>query len=161
MILCYLLMLVVIITLCSCLAPHSGLQVSAVRALESSVNMVGRFSSPDDQEDDMPERKAAWDPPVKARRRNSPSKQGTDAKWRTAMFRKRPTPLMQKKVAVAYGFKCAICKQPLDETWETDHIVPLSSAKSFEDAERLNSLENLQPVHRSCHQIKTSREARR
>ena len=81
-------------------------------------------------------------------------------KWKTALYRKRPTPLMQKRVAVRYGFKCAICKQPLDETWETDHIVPLTEAKSFEDAERLNSIENLQPVHCTCHQIKTSREAR-
>ena len=65
------------------------------------------------------------------------------------------------KVAVAYGFKCAICKQPLDDTWETDHIVPLSAARSFEDAERLNPLENLQPLHCACHQMKTSLEARR
>ena len=95
---CYLLMLVVIIILCSCLAEHGGLRVSAVRALESSVNMMGRLGPPDEQEDDMPERKAAWEPPAEARRRTSPgpSKQGTDAKWRTAMFRKRPTPLMQK-----------------------------------------------------------------
>ena len=160
---CYLLMIVLIIILCSRLAPHQReLQASAVRALESSMNMVGRLSPPDDQEDDMRERRTAWEPPATARRRTSQgqSKQGTDAKWRTALYRKRPTPLMQKRVAVKYGFKCAICKQLLDSTWETDHIVPLTEAKSFEDAERLNSIENLQPVHRACHQIKTSREAR-
>ena len=125
--------------------------------------MVGRFSPPDDQEDDMPE-KAAWTlPRGEARQRTRPGTSkhdGPNATWKTALFRKRPTPLMQKRVAVRYGFKCAICKQPLDETWETDHIVPLTEAKSFEDAERLNSIENLQPVHRACHQIKTSREAR-
>ena len=54
-----------------------------------------------------------------------------------------------------------LCGKVLDNTWETDHIVPLTEAKSFEDAERLNAIENLQPVHRSCHQMKTSREARR
>ena len=129
-------MLVVVIILCSCLATHSGLRVSAVSALESSVNMVGRFS--DDQEDDTPERTAAWEPPAKAKRGTSPSKHSPDTKWKTALYRKRPTPLMQKKVAVRYGFKCAICKQPLDETWETDHIVPLSAARSIEDADRLN-----------------------
>ena len=159
---CYLLMLVVVITFCSCLAPHSGLRDSAVRALESSVNMVGRFSPPNEQEDDIPERKAVWEPPAKARRRTSasPSKHGPDTKWKTALYRKRPTPLMQKRVAVRYAFKCGICKLPLDETWETDHIVPLTKAKTFEDAERLNAIDNLQPVHRACHQIKTSREAR-
>jgi 5-methylcytosine-specific restriction endonuclease McrA len=157
--LCYLLMLVVVIIFCSCLAPHSGLRVSAVRALESSVNMVGRFS--DDREDDTPERTAAWEPPAKDKRRASPSKHNNrDTKWKTALYRKRPTPLMQKRVAVRYNFRCALCGRLLDDTWETDHIVPLTEAKSFEDAERLNSIENLQPVHRACHQIKTSREAR-
>jgi 5-methylcytosine-specific restriction endonuclease McrA len=161
---CYLLMFVVVIILCSSLAPHSGLRDSAVRALESSVNMVGRFSPLNDQEDDIPERKAVWEPPPRAEVRPnnsaSPSKHGPGATWKTALYRKRPTPLMQKRVAVRYAFKCGICKLPLDETWETDHIVPLAKAKSFEDAERLNAIDNLQAVHRACHQIKTSREAR-
>ena len=155
-------MIFVIIILCSRLAPHSGLRESAVRALESSVNMAGRPS--DDPEDDMPERKTAWTPPHAEERRRtsaSPSKRkGPDATWKTALYRKRPTPLMQKRVAVRYRFKCPICKQPLDETWETDHIVPLSAARSIEETVRLNSIENLQPVHRACHQIKTSKEAR-
>ena len=160
------LLVLAIILLCSCLSPRNELRdsavSSAVRALESSVNMVGRFSASDDQEDDMPERTAAWGPPAKAKRRTSanPSKHSPDMKWKTALYRKRPTPLTQKRVAVRYGFKCALCGKLLDDTWETDHIVPLTEAKSFEDAERLNSIENLQPVHRACHQIKTSREAR-
>ena len=158
---CYLLMLVVIIILCSCLAPHSGLRVSAVRALESSVNMMGRLGPSDDQEEDMPELTAAWEPPAKARRASAcPSKHGPDTKWKTALYRKRPTPLMQKRVAVRYGFRCALCGKLLDDTWETDHVIPLNTARSDEEAERLNSIENLQPVHRACHQIKTSREAR-
>ena len=66
---------------------------------------------------------------------------------------------MQKRVAVRYNFRCALCNLPLDETWETDHIVPLSQAKTTAEAERLNSIDNLQPVHRSCHQLKSSREA--
>ena len=159
---CYLLMLVVVITFCSCLAPHSGLRDSAVRALESSVNMVGRFSPPNDQEDDIPERKAVWEPAAKARRRTSASarKHGPDTKWKTALYRKRPTPLMQKRVAVRYGFKCALCGKLLDDTWETDHVIPLNTAKSDEEAERFNSIENLQPVHRICHQMKTSPKTR-
>ena len=161
---CYLLMLVLMIAFCSCLAPNSGLRESAVRALESSVNMVGRFGPPDEQDDDMPERKTAWTPPrAEARRRTSPGpskRDGSNTAWKTALYRKRPTPLMQKRVVVRYGFKCAICKQLLDFTWETDHTVPLTQAKSFDDAERLHSIENLQPAHRACHQMKTPREAR-
>ena len=155
-------MLVGIIVLCSCLAPRSGLRESAVGALESSVNMLGRSSPSDDQEDDMTERAVAWEPPAKARRRASasPSRHSPDTKWKTALYRKRPTPLMQKRVAVRYGFKCALCGKLLDDTWETDHVIPLNTARNDEEAERLNSIENLQPVHRVCHQIKTSREAR-
>ena len=159
---CDFLVLVAIVMLCSCLAPHSDLRESAVRALDSSVLMVGRFGPPPGEVDDAPRNKKAWTPPRAEARRASRglSKRGTDAKWRTALYRKRPTPLMQKRVAVRFGFKCAICNQPLDLTWETDHIIPLNAAKSFEDAEILNSIDNLQPVHRACHQIKTSREAR-
>ena len=156
-----LLALMAIMLLCSCLSPRNELRESAIRALESSVNTVGRFSPSDDQEDGMPERTAAWEPPAKAGRRTSPSpsKHGPDTK-KTALYRKRPTPLMQKRVAVRYGFKCALCGKLLDDTWETDHVIPLNTARSDEEAERLNSIENLQPVHRACHQIKTSREAR-
>ena len=159
----WLLVLMAIMLLCSFLNPHSELRDSALTALESSVSAVGRFSPSDDQEDDMPERTAAWEPPAKAKRRNKspgPSKHDRDTKWTTALCRKRPTPLMQKRVAVRYGFKCALCGKLLDDTWETDHIIPLHTARTFEEARRLNSEDNLQPVHRACHQIKTSREAR-
>ena len=58
------------------------------------------------------------------------------------------------------NFKCGICGETLDATWETDHIIPLSAARSAADFEKLNSLANLQPVHRiPCHQLKSSREA--
>ena len=160
----YLLILMLVVLLCSCLNPRNELRESTIRALDSSV-MAGRFGPPDDQEDDMPERKPAWTPPrAEARQRTSPGPSKRDspnAAWKTVLYRKRPTPLMQKKVAVRYGFKCAICNQPLDETWETDHIIPLNTARTAAEAERLNSIENLQPVHRACHQMKTSREARR
>jgi 5-methylcytosine-specific restriction endonuclease McrA len=67
---------------------------------------------------------------------------------------------MARMAAVKYDFKCGICSKTLDATWETDHIIPLSRARSAADFERLNSLDNLQPVHRiHCHQLKSSREA--
>ena len=159
----WLLVLMAIVLLCSCLNARSELRESAIRALDASVLMAGRFELPV-EDDFVPNQKEARTPPPRAevRRNNSasPSKHGPGATWKTALYRKRPTPLMQKRVAVRYAFKCGICKLPLDETWETDHIVPLTKAKSFEDAERLNAIDNLQPVHRACHQIKTSREAR-
>ena len=159
----WLLVLMAIVLLCSCLNPPNELRESAIRALDASVLMAGRFG-PQVEDDVVPKQKEARTPPPRAevRRNNSssPSKHGPGTTWKTALYRKRPTPLMQKRVAVRYGFNCAICKLPLDETWETDHIVPLTKAKTFEDAERLNAIDNLQPVHRACHQIKTSREAR-
>ena len=56
---CYFLVLVTIVLLCSCLAPHSDLRESAVRALDSSVLMVGRFGPPDGEVDDAPRHKEA------------------------------------------------------------------------------------------------------
>ena len=81
---------------------------------------------------------------------------------KTSNIRKKVTPLMQKRVAARYGFKCAICGLPFTDSslWEIDHIVPLSAARTAADVARLNDISNLQPVHRSpCHQMKTSREA--
>ena len=159
----WLLVLMAIVLLCSCLNPPNELRESAIRALDASVLVAGRFELPVD-DDVVPKQKEARAPPPRAevRRNNSasPRQHGPGTKSKTALYRKRPTPLMQKRVAVRCGFKCGICKLPLDETWETDHIVPLTKAKSFEDAERLNAIDNLQAVHRACHQIKTSREAR-
>ena len=80
---------------------------------------------------------------------------------KTSNIRKRVTPLMQKRVAARYGFKCAICGLPFTDSslWEVNHIVPLSTARAAADVARLNDISDLQPVHRSCHQMKTSREA--
>ncbi len=65
-----------------------------------------------------------------------------------------------KRCLVKYGFRCALCGEPFsDEAFEFDHIVPLSSARSPADAEKLNSEDNVQPVHRACHQRKSAREA--
>ena len=79
---------------------------------------------------------------------------------KTSQYRKKVSPLMARMAVVKYDFKCGICGKTLDATWETYHIIPLSRAKSAADFERLNSLDNLQPVHRiPCHQLKSSREA--
>ena len=70
----------------------------------------------------------------------------------TTTQRRRITPFQARLVAAKYGFRCAICGKMLDASWETDHIVPLSRGGT-------NELSNLQPLHRNCHQMKSSQEA--
>ena len=142
----WLLLLLAITFCCSFLAPESALHESALQAFDSSVYMLSHVGAGED---------------ATSRRERTERKgvEGTPPPLRTSSIRKRVTPHMQKRVAVRYNFRCALCNRPLDETWETDHIVPLSQAKTAAEAERLNSIDNLQPVHRSCHQLKSSREA--
>ena len=137
---------------CSFLAPDSGLHRSALQAFDSSVCMLNRAERVENE-------------PVVSGGAEGTLRGGISAfapqrrSLRTSSIRRRVTPLMQKRVAVRYNFRCALCHLPLDETWETDHRTPLSQARTAAEAERLNSLENLQPVHRACHQLKSSREA--
>ena len=169
--LCWLAILVAIAFGCTFLAPDSGLHKSALQAFDSSVRMLSRVDAEPsattrsrvrtDCEDDgpgaLPSRITASTPALRSVRgapRPTPP-------LRTSTIRKRVTPLMQKRVAARYNFKCAICGLPFTDSslWEVDHIVPLSSARTAADVERLNSELNLQPVHRSCHQLKSSKEA--
>ena len=137
--LCWLALLIAIAFGCSFLAPGSGLHASALRAFDSSVSMLSRGD-------------------IESTFRSVASRQPV-APLKTSAIRRRVTPLMQKRVAVRYKFRCALCHLPLDETWETDHRIPLSQARNAAEAERLNSIDNLQPVRRACHQLKSSREA--
>ena len=146
--------------LCAWLRPGTDLASSTVRAFDSTVLLLSRASIDTTMSDDSSE--ADGDAAAYRQRRpaRSPAPRQPTAFLKTSNIRKKVTPLIQKRVAVRYNFCCAICKKPLDESWETDHIIPLSSAKTAADVERLNSIENLQPVHRiPCHQMKTSREA--
>jgi len=149
----FLLLLIAAIAICSWLSPPgSSLNRSAWHALDSTVAMLSRGGGGDDDDDDGPPL------PIRgAAPRREPRSQPA-ALSKTSAFRKRVTPLMQKRVAVKHNFRCALCNQPLDDTWETDHRIPLSQARSVAEAERLNSIDNLQPVHRACHQVKSSRE---
>ena len=143
--------------LCSWLRPDSDLASSAARALDSSVLMLSRgyagaaMLDDSDDDEDVADRRPR---PVRSAAMRQPA-----ALLKTSAIRKRVTPLMQKRVAVKYNFRCALCNLPLDDTWETDHRIPLSQARSAAEAERLNAIDNLQPVHRACHQLKSSREA--
>ena len=140
----WLVLLLAVAFCCSFLAPDSGLHRSALQAFDSSICMLSRA--------ERVENEPALSGGAEGTLRGAPP-------LRTSSIRRRVTPLMQKRVAVRHNFRCALCHLPLDETWETDHRIPLSQARNAAEAERLNSIDNLQPVHRACHQLKSSREA--
>ena len=154
--------LVAIALCCSFAAPDSGLHKSALQAFESSVGMLSRAGV---EQSATSRRKRAesvdyeFDAEGTPQLRSVRTAPRTSQPLRTSSIRKRVTPHMLKRVAVRYNFRCALCHLPLDETWETDHRIPLSQARNAAEAERLNSIDNLQPVHRACHQLKSSREA--
>ena len=64
------------------------------------------------------------------------------------------SPFTAKRVAARQHFKCNLCHRELDETWETDHKVPLWMGGS-------NEISNLQSLCRSCHISKSAKEASR
>ena len=152
---------------CSFGGPDSGLHKSALQAFDSSVSVLSRAGVEQSAKlSRAPSRcKRAesmdYEPDVEgtAHLHSVRAAPRTSPPLRTSNIRKRVTPHMLKRVAVRYNFRCALCHLPLDETWETDHRIPLSQARNAAEAERLNSIDNLQPVHRACHQMKSSREA--
>ena len=172
----WLVMLLAIAFCCSFLAPDSGLHKSALQALDSSVCMLSRAGVEQSATSRRERTKRGEDEPGIAGRAEGSFRGSVSASaqlhslraeprptlpLRTSGIRKRVTPLMQKRVAARYNFRCAICGLPFTATdlWEVDHIVPPSAARTAADVARLNDISNLQPVHRSCHQMKTSREA--
>ena len=161
----WLVILLAIAFCCSFVAPDSGLHKSALQAFDSSVGVLSRAGV---EQEDAPgiagraEGSFRGSVSASAQLRSLRAEPRPTLPLRTSGIRKRVTPLMQKRVAARYGFKCAICGLPFTDSslWEIDHIVPLSSARTAADVARLNDISNLQPVHRSpCHQMKTSREA--
>ena len=154
--------LVAIALCCSFAAPDSGLHKSALQAFESSVGMLSRaglLQSATSRRERAESVDYEFDAEGTPQLRSVRTAPRTSQPLRTSSIRKRVTPHMLKRVAVRYNFRCALCHLPLDETWETDHRIPLSQARNAAEAERLNSIDNLQPVHRACHQLKSSREA--
>ena len=161
----WLVFLLAIAFCCSFVAPDSGLHKSALQAFDSSVGVLSRAGV---EQEDAPgiagraEGSFRGSVSASAQLRSLRAEPRPTLPLRTSGIRKRVTPLMQKRVAARYGFKCAICGLPFMDSslWEKYHIVPLSTARTAADVARLNDISNLQPVHRSpCHQMKTSREA--
>ena len=163
----WLVILLAIAFCCSFLAPDWGLHNSALQALDSSVCMLSRAGVEQSARlSRAPSRRKRaesvdYEPDAEGtpQLRSVRAAPRTSPPLRTSNMRKRVTPHMLKRVAVRYNFRCALCHLPLDETWETDHRIPLSQARNAAEAERLNSIDNLQPMHRACHQLKSSREA--
>lgn len=57
----------------------------------------------------------------------------------------------KKRVAAAQGWKCAICEETLDETYEIDHEIALCNGGTNDDS-------NLRALCRPCHAKKTAEE---
>ena len=157
----WLVVLVAIALCCSFVAPDSGLHKSALQAFDSSVGVLSRAGVEHSARLSraLSRRKRAesvdYEPDAEGTPQLRSVRGGTSPPLRTSNIRKRVTPHMLKRVAVRYNFRCALCHLPLDETWETDHLIPLSQARNAAEAERLSSIDNLQPVHRACHQLKS------
>jgi 5-methylcytosine-specific restriction protein A len=59
------------------------------------------------------------------------------------------SPLVKKRIAAKQGWRCAVCKRLLDETYEIDHIKTLCRGGS-------NDLSNLQALCKRCHAWKSA-----
>jgi len=58
------------------------------------------------------------------------------------------TPIVQRKVANSQEWKCNLCKELLDETYQIDHAIPLFLNGKDE-------IDNMQALCNTCHQFKT------
>ena len=140
--------------LCSCLLPDSGLAQSAARAFDSTVGLLSQHSTDGHYDEELrpPPR------PLPPRQR-VPSLRAAP----TAARRRRCTPFQAKRIVAAQGWRCACgCVDPsdpqrrgylLDESFEIDHVRPLSAGGS-------NHESNLQALLRTHHQAKSSAFAR-
>lgn len=62
--------------------------------------------------------------------------------------KRRVTESMKKRVAARQQWKCGLCGQLLDETYEIDHIIPLCKNGT-------NDMSNLMALDPICHRKKT------
>ena len=69
------------------------------------------------------------------------------------MPRKYISQTIKKTVAANQQWRCNICKNMLEETFETDHIIPLMNGGSNEQS-------NLQSLCPNCHRKKSLHEKR-
>ena len=62
--------------------------------------------------------------------------------------------VIKKRVAARQRWRCAVCGELFDSSYEIDHVIPLCKGGS-------NSEENLQALCRKDHQMKTAMEQMR
>ena len=74
----------------------------------------------------------------------------THARNRTLVKRPYISPVVKKRVAAKQGWRCAVCKELLDETFETDHRTPLFRGGHATDES------NLQSLCKRCHLFKSA-----
>ena len=143
----FLLLLMAVIAMCSWFSPGSNLNLSAWRALDSTVATLSQGGGDDGGEDDdvprhpTPERS----PPRAVTGYQTPS---------VPVKRKRVTPFIAKKVGALYSWRCAACGDLLTEDFEVDHHQSLQNGGS-------NDIANLRPLHKRCHLLKNCLEQRR
>jgi hypothetical protein len=165
----WLLVLMAIVLLCSCLNPRHALRESAIRAIDASV-MASRF------DDDVWNRKARTPQRAEAGLSASPSKHVRDAAplqrqgevvpqtsaAPASRKRQRVTPFQAKLVAASQDWRCGCgCRDPedaqgrgyqLDANFEIDHRVPTRWGGRHDKS-------NWVAVLRAHHAIKSARES--
>ena len=171
----WLLVIMAIVLLCSCLTPRHELRESAIRALDASV-MAGRFEPPVD-DDVVPKQKEARTPQhAEAGQNTSPKKHVRDAAMLqrrrevapqtsaapASRKRQRVTPFQAKIVAASQDWRCGCgCRDPedaqgrgyqLDANFEIDHRVPTRWGGRHDKS-------NWVAVLRAHHAIKSARES--
>jgi len=75
----------------------------------------------------------------------------SDLPTETTRIQRSVSGAKKKRVAAKQQWKCAICNNILDETYEVDHILALSNGGTNED-------DNLRALCRPCHAKKTFEE---
>jgi len=70
----------------------------------------------------------------------APREVGSPPTQSPAKRRQYISPLSKKRVAARQGWRCAICKELLDETFEIDHIIPLFKGGGATDDRNLQAL---------------------
>ena len=143
----FLLLLMAVIAICSWFSPGCNLNLSAWRALGSTVATLSQSGRADGDEDDAVPRHPAPERtlPRAVARYRTPS---------VPVKRKRVTPFVAKKVGALYSWRCAACGELRTEDFEVDHHISLQNGGS-------DDIENLRPLHKRCHLLKNSLEQRR
>jgi 5-methylcytosine-specific restriction endonuclease McrA len=103
-------------------------------------------------EPERPEREAT--PPPRLYNKTTTAASATIAKGRPYL-----SPFVKKQVAAKQKWRCAVCRELLDETYEIDHIRPLHYAKNETEKRELNAIDNLQALCRRDHLAKSAMEA--